>query len=605
MKIDSIQIKNVRGLSDKILDLEMIPNKPSVLVAPNGTGKSSFALAFERLKVNGIKLEKGDYFQDVETNRPEINIVADGTSFNATDAQNNISSTFAIQVINSRNKPQTIKRKIEGNNVYSTKMTVPPIVLAKVPSNDSFTYNFKVDNQLEGFQQGVITKIDFLLDDETFMISLDANDINRKHQTQTIQKFINNIRTYIGQGTKEQIFDKIQNNDLSALKRISAVTRLVEKLRAMPTYADKHEAKIYLDAIQLIFVYNTDKEIFKNRIKRFQYLKLKERYMSLFKSLKGTWKNIYPKEVEGKLIVEIENSEQLSNGERDIIVFLTMLERVKMNLNKTNNILIIDEIFDYLDDANFISAQYYITKYIEEYKEENKRIRAANAAQPAGSPLMPEKNFFPIILTHLDPVTFKQFGYKDLKVYYFDDYTNAYTSDNMKHLIHLRDRLEKEDKRNGTHTDLISEYLLHYHNQPKNLDETLADQRFSYWKNPVNFKNYCKSEAEKYINNAVPFDPVAVCIWLRECVEKKVFDGLQPALQQVFLQIHGTKNKLQYAVENNIEYPEIFALLGLIYNNSLHLGANGETRSDISLASKLQNNTIKAMIKSVMDTYAP
>lgn len=71
------------------------------------------------------------------------------------------------------------------------------------------------------------------------------------------------------------------------------------------------------------------------------------------------------------------------------------------------------------------------------------------------------------------------------------------------------------------------------------------------------------------------------------------------------MQIHGTKNKLQYAVENNIEYPEIFALLGLIYNNSLHLGANGETRSDISLASKLQNNTIKAMIKSVMDTYAP
>lgn len=47
MKIKSIHIKNVRGLGDRKIELNMIPNKPSLLVAPNGSGKSSFAFAFQ------------------------------------------------------------------------------------------------------------------------------------------------------------------------------------------------------------------------------------------------------------------------------------------------------------------------------------------------------------------------------------------------------------------------------------------------------------------------------------------------------------------------------------------------------------------------------
>ncbi len=49
MNIKSIHIKNVRGLGDRKIELNMIPNKPSLLVAPNGSGKSSFAFAFQWL----------------------------------------------------------------------------------------------------------------------------------------------------------------------------------------------------------------------------------------------------------------------------------------------------------------------------------------------------------------------------------------------------------------------------------------------------------------------------------------------------------------------------------------------------------------------------
>lgn len=40
-----------------------------------------------------------------------------------------------------------------------------------------------------------------------------------------------------------------------------------------------------------------------------------------------------------------------------------------MELTKLDNILIIDEVFDYLDDANLMAVQYYITQMIKEFKD--------------------------------------------------------------------------------------------------------------------------------------------------------------------------------------------------------------------------------------------
>ena len=37
-------------------------------------------------------------------------------------------------------------------------------------------------------------------------------------------------------------------------------------------------------------------------------------------------------------------------------------------MTKDNNILIIDEVFDYLDDANIMAAQFYITDLIKTVK---------------------------------------------------------------------------------------------------------------------------------------------------------------------------------------------------------------------------------------------
>ena len=60
---------------------------------------------------------------------------------------------------------------------------------------------------------------------------------------------------------------------------------------------------------------------------------------------------------------------------------------------------------------------------------------------------------------------------------------------------------------------------------------------------------------------------------------------------------HGTQNKLKFAESNGVNYPEIFDLLGLIYNDSLH--APDKKNLPQILYSRLQNNTIRTMILRV------
>lgn len=62
MEIKSITIKNVRGIGEKTIELGMLPNKPSLLIAPNGSGKSSFAFAFQWLNRLKIKLNVDDAY---------------------------------------------------------------------------------------------------------------------------------------------------------------------------------------------------------------------------------------------------------------------------------------------------------------------------------------------------------------------------------------------------------------------------------------------------------------------------------------------------------------------------------------------------------------
>src|SRR5690606_9186585 len=121
----------------------------------------------------------------------------------------------------------------------------------------------------------------------------------------------------------------------------------------------------YLVAIQLIKIYNSDRVIFKRYCERKEYEVDRQHYVSLFADLNSTWLEFKPKETQGSLILEFPKAHLISNGQRDVLSFMALLEKARKKFKKEKCILIVDEVFDYLDDANLVAVQYYTTQLID------------------------------------------------------------------------------------------------------------------------------------------------------------------------------------------------------------------------------------------------
>ena len=74
--ITRIEIRNVKGIGSTTencnYNFEISPNKPNILVAPNGFGKSSFSVAFKSLQPGKIVLEKENCYKNNELNLTSI-----------------------------------------------------------------------------------------------------------------------------------------------------------------------------------------------------------------------------------------------------------------------------------------------------------------------------------------------------------------------------------------------------------------------------------------------------------------------------------------------------------------------------------------------------
>ena len=101
-------------------------------------------------------------------------------------------------------------------------------------------------------------------------------------------------------------------------------------------------------------------------------------------------------------------------------------------------------------------------------------------------------------------------------------------------------------------------------------------------------------------NNA--YDTLAVCVALREIIESRVYTQLLNMEQkETFLSKHGTPNKLEYAEEQGVDVPEIYYLLGNIYNDPMHVDNKSNKLITQTLYSRLENSTIRNMIKVVKE----
>lgn len=168
----------------------------------------------------------------------------------------------------------------------------------------------------------------------------------------------------------------------------------------------------------------------------------------------------------------------------------------------------------------------------------------------------------------------------------------------MMSLIRRRAEVEKADKTQ----DHISKYMFHYHSDYSHNLEAIINLPNLGWGDVIVFKNYCFSQLDKYLSNDA-YDALAICVALREIVEKHCATNLPPDKLQGFMEERGTPAKMNYSISCGVEVPDLFFMLGLLYNDPLH--PNDRHGKDMRhvLYSRLENNVIKGMVKNLKKTY--
>lgn len=572
--IKSITIDKVKGIDSKTFDLELIPNKPSILVAPNGFGKSSLTAAFNKLNCNGIKLDKDTFYQNDETNKPKLTITIENdndtqTTLVAEENLNTVKNEFDIFVINNLLIPKHKKQTFLGKTVVSSSIEVAPITLIdKIPAKETIAYTPTTSRAAFGTNGKILPNITVLLSNPQFVrelvYTIDFPKFDGARIAAAITKFVTDINLLTGNGNQILATGAALLTGLKQKGNLEGIVALLDKHNS--GLADETEK--YCTAIQIVELFRKDKKKFTDTGKYCDYLNEKASYEHLFTSFNATWKNIKPNEVEGSLIVDFPKANQISNGERDVITFLSLLIRSRRKLKKENSILIIDEVFDYLDDANLITAQYYITKMIASFKAEGRKI-------------------FPLIMTHLNPYYFKNFCFKDQKVYYLN-----------KTIAHINRAIEKVifNRENQLIKSDLDCYFLHHHTNSIDIGvnfTTLAlDLALS---KAADFKTAINAEATKYLIGRTTYDPISVCLAVRLKVEEVTYSQLTlPADQSEFIATHMTVNKLNFAEEKGVVVSDTFYLLGVLYNDVAHIRPHTDYATPI--ISKLNNRVIKNMI---------
>jgi energy-coupling factor transporter ATP-binding protein EcfA2 len=575
MTICRIKVENVKGAKCHDITENIIPNKPSLLVAPNGFGKSSITAAFSGLIPSKLKLDDDHLHGGSEKNRPKLTLdLQEPTggiiTLVADDNKNELAGKIDVFVINSRLEAKAIKRNIRGFTAASASLKISEVVLVdKIPETAHFKYRVAKSKQDFGVNGKCLLNIEFLFKNSTALAKLSEEyDLLARFSGVRVKKEVIRSIDLINQQTGDAtaIRQWIEANCLSSLKQIQCLNRaasiLLEHTREI-----KSETDAILCAYQICTLYSSNPKEFKRACAYAQYNADKEIYKQVISSFDTTWKSVKPKETNGQLVVDFPGAMHISNGQRDSLTFAAMTQRIKSKIGKRDVILIIDEVFDYLDDANLTAVQYYISNLIESVKANGNRI-------------------YPLIFTHLNPIYFKNYAFGDQKVYFIDKRTQSINADFRKIILKRNDDTIKA---------AVESHFIHYH--PNDVDlqnEFLALELKKTWGKSDNFHTYISNEWEKYKLNQPGYDPFAVCCFVRVKLEKIAYQKIaDPQHQDIFIRTHKTRKKLEYARSIGVEIPETAFLLGIIYNEGLHVRDNVDNSSPV--VAKLENLVIRKM----------
>ncbi|MEL1243850.1 hypothetical protein AAEO56_06210 [Flavobacterium sp. DGU11] len=577
MKITAIEIDNIKGIANLNLNAELVPNKVNIFVAPNGFGKTSFGIGFKSLNSSKIELDEKHLHNGDIRNLPVIKLSVTDTAGSrllvADHTMNQIRDEFDVFVINSQLKASGTVQRYGGRTISRFSLDIQPTILVeKIPNQANFDYRKTVLNQSFGANSKVLDNVNGIIHNPVLLrrilSQVNINELKLGRTLNPLQIFLNQINGVNGVASNVlQYIDQNVETFLEANVEINKLTRIINQMK-FP--GQETLAKSFLVAWQLIkLMYPMTKTQVEKVFNYCDFIEYSEYTTRLISDFNTTRFSIAPVVEKKKLVVNWPKAHEISNGQRDILNFVALLLKARIDLNKQNQILVIDEVFDYLDDANLISFQYFLTDLID---------RAVHRGI----------NLFSVLLTHLDPNFFNHFCFSDgkLKVFYLKEY-NIDQSLNLHKIIYNREEPSIKAE--------LDEYFFHFNPQQIDIQNKFdALGLVKEWGDTNKFHRKIYREVENYLDGK-KYDPLAICFALRKVIEMKVYNLIHNAVQKdAFLKVHGTKNKLLYAQSLGIVIPETYFLLGIIYNTSLHL-YNGQNITN-PLAFKLENLTIKQLI---------
>ena len=577
-KLEKFEIINIKGISSKQFNLDLHPNKPIIFVAPNGFGKSSIACAFESLKPSKLELEEKNFHLKDENLQPEVKVTFDSVDFLATNTMNNIVTKFDYYVINSPLYAKCTKRNTGRYTAVSSSLESENIeLIATTPDKIEFEYSISTMNAKFGTNGKILPNIKSTLIQNLefwylFSKKVDIKDFIKKTTFENpLKLIIDRINTKTG--TSEVVKNFIITNELSNLSNIVPLKNLADIIKKFVDI----EIDSYLMAIEIAWLSLTG--TFKKALEYLLYTREKLFYNDLLSTINTTRHNISVVEKKKSksspkksLIIEFPSADQMSNGQRDVLSFIAQIQKARRDFKKQHCILVIDEVFDYLDDANLVAFQYYVTKLIEEFKDQDRYL-------------------YPILLTHLDPAHFRHFSFNKhkLQIRYLASNTSRTPSVFLNMVKH---------RKNPSIEATVSKYHFHFHPDEINLEnefQTLTLRKA--WGKSHSFYTVVKNEVDKYLASN-DYDSIAVLLGIRIEIEKLAYEKLPTqSLKDTFITTHKTKSKLEFCEENGITISETHYLLGLIYNDDLHWHEHRDYETP--LISKLENMTIKKMIQEI------
>ena len=587
--ISNITVKNIKGYGDPpvSLDVEIKPDKVNLLIAPNGFGKSSLACAFNCLKQSKLVVDKEDKYRNDENLLSELSVTIDGSIFSASENSNNISSFIEPVVINTRTKVHTFGRNTGAFQTVSGYLDIEDIELyGRIPEPTPLQYKVSNITMAAGAKRGIISNNPLFSNDDFISFSGCILSELDKFSAKKRRQLINDIWTTVNSrtGNVRDIISGIPDNIFTLLESEPCYQIFLERFE--PYLTGKPKFEVFSLFYQLLVTYETDKNAYKKAVSYSNYKIQRARIDQDLILLNSSWNEIKTSVNDGKLVIHFPRANQMSNGQRDVLTLVCELIKFRSKVRRDKKyLLIIDEVFDYLDDANIMAAQYFLSN-----------LTAVEGVE-----------IYVCLLTHLSTDFFRSYVFSKKKINeVFLKSVRPDISTPMKKYIAFREGLDRKNNQqdNLLYND-ISKYFLHYSPDDKDISAELESRHIhglkTTWGKKSEFKKYVIQELNKYLIASDDYDPYAVAIALRIKCEKECYEQLNTQeLRSSFINEEWkTVDKFDFCERAGLVIPSSFYIVAAIHNESDHVKTVGGVIKDTPMVYKLQNEVIQNVMREL------